>query len=122
MKLVADESVAFPIVERLRADGHTVVSICEIARGDSDEQVLAQALSVDSPLLTEDKDFGELVYRMAADHAGIVLIRLSSLPRATRTELVSNAVRDHGPEFVDHFSVITPSGIRIRNPDSNPPP
>jgi predicted nuclease of predicted toxin-antitoxin system len=119
MNLVADESVAHPIVARLRADGHNVASIREIARGDSDEQVLVQSLNAESPLLTEDKDFGELVYRMAADHAGVVLIRLDSLSRATRVEIVSRAIRDHGPEFVDHFSVITPSGIRIRDPDSD---
>jgi predicted nuclease of predicted toxin-antitoxin system len=117
MNLVADESVAHPIIERLRADGHTVVSIREISRGDSDQEVLHQSLRTDSPLLTEDKDFGELVYRMAADHAGVVLIRLNSLPRAARAEIVSRAIRDHGPEFVDHFSVITPSGIRIRDPN-----
>jgi predicted nuclease of predicted toxin-antitoxin system len=122
MNLVADESVPFPIIERLRADGHAVVAIRESARGDSDEQVLNQALNVDSPLLTEDKDFGELVYRMAADHAGVILIRLNSVSRATRVEIVSRAIRDHGPEFVNHFSVITPSGIRIRDPNADDSP
>ena len=33
MNLVADESVAWPIVERLRADGHTIHSIRETTGG-----------------------------------------------------------------------------------------
>lgn len=118
MNILADESVAHPIIERLRADGHTVISIRETARGDTDDHVLARSLKADSPLLTEDKDFGELIYRLAAEHAGVVLIRLGTLPRATRAEMVSRALRDHGSEFIGHFSVITPSGIRIRNPNS----
>src|SRR5438105_3183648 len=113
MNLVADESVATPIVERLRADGHTVLSIREVARGDTDDRVLSRSVTESAPLLTEDKDFGELVYRMSASHAGVVLIRLGNLPRAARAELVSRAVRDHGSEFVGRFTVITPAGIRI---------
>ena len=121
MNLVADESVARPIVERLRADGHTILSIREVARSDTDDQVLVQSVAEAAPLLTEDKDFGELVYRLAADHAGVVLIRLGKLPRALRVELVSNAVRDHGSEFAGHFTVISPAGIRIRTPAPDDP-
>jgi predicted nuclease of predicted toxin-antitoxin system len=120
MNLVADESVATPIIERLRTDGHTVLSIRQVARGDADDQILTQSVAVDTPLLTEDKDFGELIYRMSAAHAGVVLIRLGGLPRATRVELVSRAVHDHGADFVGHFTVITPAGIRIRKPPDDP--
>lgn len=116
MNLVADESVAGPIVERLRADGHTVLSIREIAPADSDHEVLTRAVGETAPLLTEDTDFGELVYRLGAAHAGVVLIRLGMLSRAARVELVSRAVQDHGTEFAGRFTVITPSGIRIRTP------
>ncbi len=66
MNLVADESVAGPIITRLRADGHVVRSIREIAQGDPDDMVLRDSVVQAAPLLTEDKDFGELVYRLAA--------------------------------------------------------
>ena len=125
MILVADESVAGPIVERLRADGHTILSIRETTPSIPDDQVLARSIAEAAPLLTEDTDFGELVYRLAAEHAGVILIpSLDALPRATRVELVSRAVRDHGTEFAGRFTVITLKGIRIRTPaaddQSNP--
>ncbi len=124
MNLLADESVARPIVERLRADGHTVGSIGEFARGDPDTQVLVHSVSEACPLLTEDKDFGELVCRFEAEHRGVVLIRIGKLSRAARLELISRVVRDHGHEFAGRITVVTPSGIRTRTPDaqdSTPP-
>jgi predicted nuclease of predicted toxin-antitoxin system len=114
MMLLADESVALGIIERLRADGHSVAAIREACPGVADTQVLGEADRAAAVLLTEDKDFGELVYRQGASHRGVVLIRLAGLGRDVRAALVSEALKAHGAEFVDAFSVITPSGVRIR--------
>ena len=114
MTLLADESVAGAIIERLRADGHTVTAIGEVSPGIPDTQVLAEADRTQAVLLTEDKDFGELVYRRAASHHGVVLLRLAGLSRAVRSALVSDAFTNHGPEFVGAFTVISASGMRIR--------
>lgn len=120
MNLLADESVASVIVERLRADGHTLAAIREAAPGIPDAQVVSEADRTQSVLITEDKDFGELVYRGGVTHHGVVLLRLAGLSRALRADLVSQAFRDHGHEFVGAFTVITSTGIRIRPP--SPPP
>lgn len=40
MNLLADESVDHPIVDRLRADGHVVVAVAEMAPGIDDDMVL----------------------------------------------------------------------------------
>lgn len=114
MTLLADESVARAVLEQLRADGHTVAAMAEIAPGAADTQVLAEADRTQAVLLTEDKDFGELVYRQGASHQGVVLVRLAGLSRAVRAALVSEAFKAHGAEFVGAFTVITSSGIRIR--------
>lgn len=114
MIFLADESVAGPTIERLRSDGWTVHSIRETEPGIPDDQVLARANSMQAVLLTEDKDFGELVWQHGASHPGIVLIRLSALARDRRNTAVSDTIRDHAAELAGAFSVITPSGIRIR--------
>ena len=64
MKIVADESVDKQIVDRLRSDGHAVVFIAELAPGIDDEAVLLQSRQSNAVLLTADKDFGELVFRL----------------------------------------------------------
>ena len=43
MKIVADESVDKQIVDRLRASGHTVLSIAELDPGIKDETVLSRS-------------------------------------------------------------------------------
>jgi predicted nuclease of predicted toxin-antitoxin system len=79
MNLVADENIDRGIVERLRRDGHAVVWIAELSPSVSDEDVLHRATSIPAVLLTEDKDFGELVYRRGLSHAGVLLVRLEQL-------------------------------------------
>ena len=59
MKLVADESVEGPTVERLRRDGHNLVYLAELEPGIGDPDVLSLARAHAAILLTADKDFGE---------------------------------------------------------------
>lgn len=64
MNLVADESIDAPIVATLRSDGHEVAYVAEMHPGISDDDVLGNANKTQCPLLTGDKDFGELVFRL----------------------------------------------------------
>ena len=72
MKFVADESVDYQIVSRLREDGHEVLYIAETQSGASDDSVLTQANLQQAVLLTSDKDFGDLVFRQNLVSSGIV--------------------------------------------------
>lgn len=114
MTIVADESVAAAILDRLRQDGLAVQAVREFAPGTTDKVVLETADESKVILLTEDKDFGEIVYRQRASHQGVILIRLAGLSRALRAALVSDAFKLHAAEFHGAFTVITPGGIRIR--------
>jgi predicted nuclease of predicted toxin-antitoxin system len=67
-------------------------------------------------LVTEDKDFGELVYRQQLVHLGIVLIRLMGLASSTKADLVFKVFEKHGQEMSNAFTVIAPGALRIRKP------
>ena len=114
MNLLADEGVDRPIVDRLRQEGHDVVYIAELSPSVSDEEVLRQANDRGALLVTADKDFGELVFRLGRLHAGVVLIRLAGLPVSLKADIVSEALRDHAAELLGAFSVIAPGMVRIR--------
>jgi predicted nuclease of predicted toxin-antitoxin system len=119
MILVADESVDRPIVERLRQDGHDTLYVAELGPGMKDEHVLQEANTRNALLLTEDKDFGELVYRLGRVHAGVVLIRLAGLPPPSKAETVAIVLQNHARELPGAFTVISPGAVRIRKaPDS----
>jgi len=69
-------------------------------------------------LITEDKDFGELTYRLKLDHSGILLIRLCDIPRKDRIDLVPNIIAKHFDELENNFSVLTKRGLRIKTAQS----
>jgi predicted nuclease of predicted toxin-antitoxin system len=62
MNFLADEDVKKPVVEMLRHEGHDVLYMCEIATRTIEERLLEQANSELRILLTNDKDYGELVF------------------------------------------------------------
>ena len=114
MNLLADESVDWSIVERLRADGHAVHSVAEDEPGIADDVVLGTANELGSLLITADADFGELVFRLGRAHAGVVLVRLAGLSADAKAEAVSGVFTKHGSALRSAFSVITPGRVRVR--------
>lgn len=114
MNLVADESVDTPIVERLRTDGHTVAYVAEMSSSFTDDGVLEGANADQCPLMSGDKDFGELVFRLRRVTHGVILVRLPGLSLPLKASIVSEAVGTHGNEMLYAFTVISPYVVRIR--------
>lgn len=121
MNLLADESVDWEIVEKLRTEGFSTIYIAELSPSIRDDEVLQEANSRAAILITADKDFGELVYRHTRVHAGVILIRLAGLSLAAKAETVARAIRDHVSEMQGAFSVISPGAVRIRRSEISGP-
>lgn len=114
MKIIADESVDFEIVESLRAAEVEVVAVCELNPGISDDEVLEMANQLQLVLLTEDKDFGELVIRLRKPNVGVILLRLSGVELRVKVELAVSAIIENFEKLYDHFSVLDERRLRIR--------
>jgi predicted nuclease of predicted toxin-antitoxin system len=115
MDFLADESCAGPVVRALREAGHDVVAIAEVARGATDEQVLERALNEKRILITEDRDFGELVYARGRSSAGVILVRFDSRARLAKPATVVEAVAKPCLRLRDAFTVIEAGRVRISN-------
>ncbi|WP_437689752.1 DUF5615 family PIN-like protein [Sorangium sp. So ce176] len=114
--ILADENIAAPILERLRADGLTVLQVAEIAPTIADSEVLRLAAEHNAIVLTDDKDFGELVVREGCAHRGVVLLRLAGVPYPKRAEMVSALFHECGAELEGAFTVLSNDGrVRIRS-------
>ncbi len=114
MHFLADESVDRQIVESLRSAGHDVLYVAEMEPGINDLRVLEQANARSAILITADKDFGELVFRMRQVSAGIVLLRLAGLAPDAKALLLTGVLREHGVELAGAFTVVWPGAVRIR--------
>jgi predicted nuclease of predicted toxin-antitoxin system len=118
LKFVADQSVDYQVVSRLREDGHEVFYIAETHSGATDDSVLTQANLQKAVLLTSDKDFGDLVFRQHLISSGILLLRIAGLSQERKAAIVAEAIRKHGPAMSEGFTVLTSKTIRIRHKDS----
>lgn len=113
MELVADESCAGPVIRALREAGHDVIAIAETARGASDEAVIGRAFAQGRVLITEDRDFGELVYARGRSSSGVVFVKFPSRARRAKPAAVVEAVAKLGARLRDGFTVIEPGRVRL---------
>jgi predicted nuclease of predicted toxin-antitoxin system len=115
VKLLADEGAEAPTVTRLRSDGHDVThDVTELAPGIADDAVLELANAEERVLLTTDKDFGELVFRLRRLPLGVLLLRLAGIGQEARAEIVSQVIAAHGEQMTGAFTVVSPAAVRIR--------
>lgn len=114
MKILADENIEVEIVEALRHAGHSVSDIKETSPGVEDANVLMIATNLGSLLLTNDKDFGELIYRDRLVSKGVILLRFGRLGIAERIDLLLGVLEERELEMDGAFTVITTTGVRVR--------
>ncbi len=114
MEFLADENIPGPIIGRLRADGLTVHAVSEGYQGIDDLAVLNLAGGTELVVVTQDHDFGLLVFRRNASVVGHVLIELAKLSLAKQVKRVSGVFADRSIQFRDNFTVVEPSRVRIR--------
>lgn len=114
MHFVGDESLEARLVSRLEAAGHTVLSIHGSHTGISDAEVLGLSVQHDWPVITNDRDFGDLVFRQGKTAVGVILLRFGQTPTLEKAEalvawLDANAHRVRG-----HYVVLGPRLARVR--------
>jgi predicted nuclease of predicted toxin-antitoxin system len=114
MRFLADESCDFSVVRALRAAGHDVVAVSEVAPTIEDREVIERAVREVRVLLTEDKDFGQLVYADARKSSGVILIRFPASARPALPALVLETVRQHEQQLAGSFVVLEPHRTRVR--------
>jgi predicted nuclease of predicted toxin-antitoxin system len=116
VRFLADEGVDVAIVASLRLLGRDVAYTAESSPSMGDDELLELAYSEERLLVTVDKDFGELVFRLGRATSGILLVRLPGLSSAAKANAVLQAVASHGTEILGNFAVLSPALVRIRPP------
>jgi predicted nuclease of predicted toxin-antitoxin system len=113
VKFVADESCAGPVIFALRQADHDVLAIADVAKGAVDERVMDRALSERRVLITEDRDFGELVYAHGRQSAGVIFVKFHSRVRRAKPAAVVEAVAKLGVRLQGGFVVVEPGRVRV---------
>jgi len=112
--IIIDENVDQTIIEQLSAAGYQVYSIREKSPGIADQQIIRFASAQQGILVTEDKDFGELVFSHNIKGCTTILLRYGKpdINRIKKNLLL--VIEKHDQLKDNHFVTITPKKIRVR--------
>lgn len=82
--------------------------------GAPDTAVLARAVETQRTLVSEDKDFGDLVVHQGYASGSVVLVRLDNVDIAERVRLVNAALTSVERAGGPMFAVVTINNTRLR--------
>lgn len=114
MRFLLDESAEFRIATLLKANGHDVTAIAyDYPHALTDHEVLRRAHTEQRILITNDRDFGELVFNQRRPHAGVIYFRLPLDSTASEKITWLGRILSSHQDDVGKFIVVTPRGIRM---------
>ena len=114
MRLIADESLNYKLVMAIRNLGFQIMSVSEDFPSLKDIEIVSFSLQPPSVIITEDKDFGELVYRDKIPVVGIILLRYEPFQYTDMEKKIASFLLNYFEEMNKSFTVITVNKTRIR--------
>lgn len=93
--------------------GHEILSIFAEAPGIADDEVLAMAVAEDRILITNDKDFGEMIFRERLKHRGVIFLRLSDERSANKIEVLRHLLESYSERLPNQFVTVTETKVRF---------
>jgi predicted nuclease of predicted toxin-antitoxin system len=112
MKILVDTHIGRLIVGFLERSGHDVRQASSFAPKISDAEILQIAVAEHRVVMTSDKDFGELVFRLQQPAAGIILLRIAVQHEVERLAVLEKFWPDIERSVPAHFVVVTNRTVR----------
>ncbi len=113
MKFIVDECTGPTVAKWLETEGHNVVSISPDRKGISDKEILKIAFREERILITNDKDFGELIFKNKLSHCGVIFLRLTDETVNNKVFVLNNLIYNHQKIIIKGgFLVVTEKSIR----------
>lgn len=123
MRFIVDACAYVQVVDSLRDDGHEVTHVRYLFSDSSDEDLLRMANTALSILVSEDRDFGDLIVRDGCPANGVVIVKVAEF-RGSPASLgshIADVVRQLGQDCIGQFIVVEPGRERRRSLPGAPP-
>ena len=111
MKFLIDANLDRKFTGIINKAGYDAVFINDLQTKAPDEDVLAIAEREKIIIITNDKDFGELIFKMGKPSAGIILFRTSITDPEKRFDLVKDSLGKAEGKFI----VVKEGQIKVRD-------
>lgn len=113
MRFLVDECTGPAVAKWLRHHDHDVISVYEQAQGSADDAVIQRAMEEGRILITNDKDFGEKVYRDRRSHCGVILLRLEDERPVSKIAVLSHLLDLYEGRLQGSFVVVSEQRVRF---------
>lgn len=113
MRFLVDECTGPAVARWLAASGHNVVSAYDDMAGTADDELLLKAVTEDRILITNDKDFGELIFRERRSHKGVIFLRLADERSSNKIAVLDKILSGHTGRLAGAFVTATEERIRF---------
>ncbi len=113
MRFLVDECTGPAVARWLEEREHEVFSVFDEAPGIPDDEVLRKAANEQRVLVTNDKDFGEKVYRQRRSHHGVILLRLDDERSQNKIAVLQELLEKYKGELPGQFVVVTEKQVRF---------
>ncbi len=112
---VADEHISSTTIDLLRKAGYSVISIREECPGATDFEILTLADQSSCVVITNDGDFGELIFKDKVQFsAGLIFFRFVSFRSDEMAEMILHRIEEYGDEFEGLYTTISRERFRQR--------
>ena len=108
-----DENTGPKVAQWLKNQGYEVYSVYEQARGLDDDSIIQKAYNENYILITNDKDFGDKVYRENYKHNGVILLRLADERPNIKIDTLKLLLEKYSNRLSDNFVVVTETRVRF---------
>lgn len=113
MKFLVDECSGPKLANWLKNEGYEVFSVYDQARGSDDEKLIKKAFHENWILITNDKDFGDKVFREKRQHHGIIFLRLKDERAQIKIETTKNLLKKYKAQLHNNFTVVSETKVRF---------
>ena len=113
IKFIADVNVEKAIIDHLIRKKYNVKWIADFDCEILDEELLNLADSEKRILITNDKDFGELVFLQKRISIGIVLLRVKGQKAQDKIKLFNKLLQKYPDKLIGHFVVLSKKKFRF---------
>jgi len=113
MKFLVDECTGPAVARWLEQRGHDVFSVYDETRGIDDNKIIEIAQAEERILITNDRGFGEKVFRERRPHHGVVFLRLANERSANKIRVLDQLISQHSDALSSRFVVVTETRVRF---------
>lgn len=113
LRFIVDECTGPHAATWLKEKGFEVLSVYDQMPGIRDIEILKIAQKENWIILTNDKDFGEMIFKNELKHHGIILLRLADERSQNKIHVLGELLKNHLNDLPGNFVVVTENNVRI---------